>query len=234
MAKKVFIDPGHGGNDSGAVGINNLLEKDITLSVAKKVYDFLKKQGLEIKLSRTDDKTLSLKDRTSAANSWKADCFISIHCNAFNGNASGVETYSYTTSTNDLAANIHEEVLKTKCYTKNRGTKTANFYVIKYTNMRACLIELAFIDNIEDSKILLKKQDELAGAIAKGICKYLGVEYKFIEDNDNTEDIPVIDENTFYRVVCGSFNNRVYAEERLEQLKELGIEDSFIVIYNKE
>ena len=148
MAKKVFIDPGHGGNDSGAVGINNLLEKDITLSVAKKVYDFLKKQGLEIKLSRTDDKTLSLKDRTSAANSWKADCFISIHCNAFNGNASGVETYSYTTSTNDLAANIHEEVLKTKCYTKNRGTKTANFYVIKYTNMRACLIELAFIDNI--------------------------------------------------------------------------------------
>lgn len=193
MAKKVFIDPGHGGNDSGAVGINNLLEKDITLSVAKKVYDFLKKQGLEIKLSRTDDKTLSLKDRTSAANSWKADCFISIHCNAFNGNASGVETYSYTTSTNDLAANIHEEVLKTKCYTKNRGTKTANFYVIKYTNMRACLIELAFIDNIEDSKILLQKQDELAEAIAKGICKYLGVEYKFIEDNDNTEDIPVID-----------------------------------------
>ena len=55
-----------------------------------------------------------------------------------------------------------------------------------------------------------------------------------IEDNDNTEDIPVIDENTFYRVVCGSFNNRVYAEERLEQLKELGIADSFIVIYNKE
>ena len=42
LAKKVFIDPGHGGNDSGAVGINNLLEKDITLSVAKKVYDFLK------------------------------------------------------------------------------------------------------------------------------------------------------------------------------------------------
>ena len=65
----ILIDPGHGGNDSGAVGINNLLEKDITLSVAKKVYDFLKKQGLEIKLSRTDDKTLSLKDRTSAANS---------------------------------------------------------------------------------------------------------------------------------------------------------------------
>lgn len=100
--------------------------------------------------------------------------------------------------------------------------------------MRACLIELAFIDNIEDSKILLQKQDELAEAIAKGICKYLGVEYKFIEQSDNTEDIPVIDENTFYRVVCGSFNNRVYAEERLEQLKELGIEDSFIVIYNKE
>lgn len=234
MAKKVFIDPGHGGNDSGAIGVNNLLEKDINLSVAKKVYNLLKNQDLDVRLSRDDDKTLSLNDRTSAANSWNADCFISIHCNAFNGEAFGIETYSYTTSTNDLATNVHEEVLKTKAYTKNRGTKTANFYVLRYTNMRACLIELAFIDNVEDSKILLQKQDELAQAIAKGICKYLGLEYKFIEDSDNTEDIPVIDKNTFYRVICGSFNNRVYAEERLEKLKELGMEDCFIDIYKKE
>ena len=69
MAKKIFIDPGHGGNDSGAVGINNLLEKDINLSVAKKVQDLLKSKGLEVILSRTYDKTLSLNDRTSAANS---------------------------------------------------------------------------------------------------------------------------------------------------------------------
>ena len=136
----------------------------------------LKSKGLEVILSRTNDKTLSLNDRTSAANSSKADCFISIHCNAFNGEACGVETYSYSTNTNDLATDIHEELLKSKCYTKNRGTKTANFYVIKNTNMRACLIELGFIDNIEDSKLLLQKQDNLAEAIARGFCKYLNIQ----------------------------------------------------------
>ena len=188
MAKKIFIDPGHGGNDSGAVGINNLLEKDINLSVAKKVQDLLKSKGLEVILSRTNDKTLSLNDRTSAANSSKADCFISIHCNAFNGEACGVETYSYSTNTNDLATDIHEELLKSKCYTKNRGTKTANFYVIKNTNMRACLIELGFIDNIEDSKLLLQKQDNLAEAIARGICKYLNIKYDTIKDDDKIQN----------------------------------------------
>ena len=156
MSKKVFIDPGHGGDDSGAVGVNNLLEKDINLAVAKKVYDFLKNQGLEIKLSRTDDKTLELNERTVAANTWNADGFVSIHCNAFNKEACGIETYSYNIATNNLAVNIHEEILKSKCYTKNRGVKTANFYVLKYTNMRTCLIELAFIDNIDDAKILLE------------------------------------------------------------------------------
>ena len=84
--------------------------------------------------------------------------FISIHCNAFNGEACGVETYSYSINTNDLATDIHEELLKSKCYTKNRGTKTANFYVIKNTNMRACLIELGFIDNIEIQNYYFKNK----------------------------------------------------------------------------
>ena len=84
MSKKIFIDPGHGGLDSGAVGVNNLLEKNINLSVAKKVESLLKKQNLEVKLSRTDDSTLSLDGRTLAANTWNADCYVSIHCNSFN------------------------------------------------------------------------------------------------------------------------------------------------------
>jgi len=234
LSKKVFIDPGHGGDDSGAVGVNNLLEKDINLAVSKKVYDFLKNQGLEIKLSRTDDKTLELNERTVAANTWNADGFVSIHCNAFNKEACGIETYSYNIATNNLAVNIHEEILKSKCYTKNRGVKTANFYVLKYTNMRTCLIELAFIDNIDDAKILLENQDELAEAIAKGICKYFGIEYKN-NNKDNNDEIPPVDNtDTFYSVVCGSFSNRVYAEERIEELKKLGINDAFITVYKKE
>lgn len=233
MAKKVFIDPGHGGNDSGAVGSNNLYEKNINLQVAKKVESLLKKQDIEVKLSRTDDKTLSLGDRTKMANAWKPDCFISIHCNAANKTAKGIETFSTSAATSNLASCVHSEVLNTKAYTLNRGLKTANFYVIKNTTMRACLIELAFIDNTEDAKILLEKQNELALGIAKGICKYLGVAYK-PESTTPQVNEPVKDSEIFYRVICGSFNNKVYAEEKIEELKALGITEAFIAAYKKE
>ena len=233
MPKKVFLDPGHGGNDSGAIGVNNLCEKDIVLQVAKKVEELLKKQGLEVKLSRDVDKTLSLKDRTDMANSWKADCYVSIHCNAFNGNAKGLETYSLNENTSNLASNIHSELLNTKAYTVNRGTKTANFYVLRYSSMRACLAEMAFIDNVEDVKILTQRQDDLATGIAKGICKYLNVEYK-LQSTQPQVNAPVVDSKTFYMVVCGSYNNKVYAEEKLEELKNLGQKDVFITIYEKE
>lgn len=231
MAKKIYIDPGHGGTDSGAVGVNNLLEKDINLQVAKKVRDLLVKQGMQVKMSRETDKALSLEYRTNDANSWNANCFVSIHCNAYNGSAKGIETYGYSTNTTDLANNIHPQVINTKAYTLNRGVKTANFYVLRNSKMRACLIELGFIDNLDDAKILLQKQDDLALGITKGIFQYMGIEYKPESDDQKP---PIIDENTFYRVVCGSFNNRVYAEEKIEELKSLGINDVFIDIYHKE
>lgn len=234
MANKVFIDPGHGGSDSGAIGHNNILEKDINLQVAKKVENLLKKQGLDIKLSRDSDKTLSLSERTNMANVWKADCFISIHCNAFNKKALGIETFSTSKNTSNLAKHVHEQVLNTKAYNANRGLKTAGFYVIKHTTMRACLIELGFIDNVDDIKILTQNQDDLALGIAKGICKYLNIEYKPKTQNNEHQNIPINDSETFYRVVCGSFTNKVYAEEKIEQLKNLGIENAFISIYKKE
>lgn len=231
---KVFLDPGHGGADSGAVGVNNSLEKTINLQVSKKVQELLKNQGIEVKLSRTSDTTLSLKERTDMANAWKADCFLSIHCNAFNGSAKGVETYSYTTATSNLAVAIHSEILKTNAFTLNRGTKTANFYVIKNTTMRASLVELAFIDNKDDYLILANKQDDLALGIAKGICNYLGIVYKPVVNPPINPIPPVVDSNTFYRVVCGSFNQKVNAEERIEELKKQGFDDAFIAIYEKQ
>lgn len=233
MSKKVFIDPGHGGADSGAVGVNNILEKDINLQVAKKVVELLKKQGLEVKLGRDTDKNMSLHERTTMANNWKADCFVSIHCNAFNKKAKGIETYSLNEKTANLAKDIHAEVLNTKAYNINRGTKTANFYVIKNTSMRACLIELAFIDNVEDIELLTKRQDDFALGLARGICKHLNIEY-IPQSTNPPVNPPVNDSNTFYRVVCGSFNGKVYAEERIEELKSLGINDVFIAVYEKE
>lgn len=183
--KKVYLDPGHGGTDSGAIG-NGIQEKDIVLAVAKKVEAKLKKCNLEVRMSRTTDDYKTLEYRSTDANNWGADCFVSIHANSADASAQGVETYCYKFAYRPLADKVHEEIIDSKTYTKNRGVKEGNFHVVRETNMDACLVELAFISNTEDANLLKNKQDEFATAIAKGICKYLGVTY--VDDNQTPPD----------------------------------------------
>lgn len=180
MSKKytVFLDSGHGGKDPGALG-NNLKEKDINLSVVKIVGEILKKHNIEVIYSRTTDVFLELHERTRKANTNKADIFVSVHCNsASNANARGVETFHYATSKESarLAKTVQDSLVATKLYSANRGVKTANFHVIRASNMPAALVELGFINNVDDAKILKNKQDDMANAVAKGILEYLGIE----------------------------------------------------------
>ncbi|NLY46751.1 MAG: N-acetylmuramoyl-L-alanine amidase [Tissierella sp.] len=176
---KVFLDPGHGGKDPGAVG-NNLREKDITLAVALKVGQILKRHNVEVLYSRTTDVFVDLTPRANMANNAKADVFVSIHVNSFNNpSAQGLETFSHTGSIKgaELAKDIQDSLLQAELYTKNRGIKTANFTVIAKSTMPAVLVELAFISNIDDSKILRNQQLEIAESVAKGILKNLGIKY---------------------------------------------------------
>ncbi|WP_201328110.1 N-acetylmuramoyl-L-alanine amidase family protein [Thermotomaculum hydrothermale] len=91
--KKIIIDPGHGGEDNGAVSKDGTMEKDIALQIAYKLGKELKKRGYEVVLTRYTDVYVPLKDRTGIANSNKGDLFISIHLNASYRKASGAETY---------------------------------------------------------------------------------------------------------------------------------------------
>lgn len=103
--RKVVLDPGHGGKDPGAIGVGGIAEKDIVLSVAKKLAAKLRKEmGIEVVLTREDDRYVPLEDRTAIANAEDADLFISLHMNASpNTDAKGLETY-YLDNTNDEAA----------------------------------------------------------------------------------------------------------------------------------
>ncbi|HZD42291.1 MAG TPA: N-acetylmuramoyl-L-alanine amidase [Terriglobales bacterium] len=103
--RKIVLDPGHGGKDPGAIGIDGLAEKDIVLKVAKKLAAKIRKEmGIKVVLTRTDDRYVALEDRTAMANAEDADLFISLHMNASrNREARGLETY-YLDSTNDEAA----------------------------------------------------------------------------------------------------------------------------------
>jgi N-acetylmuramoyl-L-alanine amidase len=179
---KIYLDPGHGGTDSGAVG-NGLQEKNVTLAIALKVRDILIRDydGHSIRMSRTTDTARSLTQRTNDAKSWGADYFVSIHINA--GGGTGYEDYIYNggVSSNTVAYRdkVHAEIMKQVDFT-NRGKKRANFHVLRESSMPAILTENGFIDTSNDAAKL--KSDAYLNRIAlghaNGIAEALGLKGK--------------------------------------------------------
>ncbi|MBE6722013.1 MAG: N-acetylmuramoyl-L-alanine amidase [Ruminococcaceae bacterium] len=184
---KVYLDPGHGGYDSGAVGCGKR-EADCALEIAKRVCALLPSKYFDCKMSRTSNHTPNDSDpsadlgrRAAEANAWGADVFVSIHLNA--GGGHGVETYrsvaggKSTTLATDIQQAVqsatgmpaHGEPVKTKIGDYGRDW----ICVIRETNMPACLVECGFIDTKADMDAW--NADKFARGIGNGICKYFGV-----------------------------------------------------------
>lgn len=105
--ERIVLDPGHGGNDAGAMGPTGVREKDVTLEIAKRAAKALGASGMKAYLTRDDDRYVTLEERTARANQLGADLFISIHCNAAENHARrGVETYVLDTTKDDIAARV--------------------------------------------------------------------------------------------------------------------------------
>ena len=104
---RVVLDPGHGGYDPGAIGPAGVKEKDVTLAIARRVAPLLARDGTQVLLTRNDDRFVSLEERTARANSFNADLFVSIHCNAADNHAKhGIETYVLDTARDEMAGRI--------------------------------------------------------------------------------------------------------------------------------
>ena len=164
---KIVFDLGHGGKDSGAVG-NGLKEKDLVLEIGKYIKDMISEYNCEYLFTRLNDSFLTLNDRVTLSNNFKSDIFVSVHINSSTNNqARGIETYCYNKNTNNgIAETIHNSLLSNKnLYAKDRGIKESNFTVIAKTTAKACLLELGFISNSEDAKLLKKYLKEYAKAI---------------------------------------------------------------------
>lgn len=178
---KIYIDPGHGGTDPGAVG-NSLQEKALTLAISLKTRDILKANySVDVRMSRTTDATVSLTARTNDANAWGADIFVSIHINS--GGGTGFESYRYTSASAGsvrLQGLLHSKILTaTRAISSvtDRGQKAANFHVLRETAMPAVLTENLFIDTAYDAG-LLKRADFInatANGHAQGIAAYFGL-----------------------------------------------------------
>lgn len=174
---KIWIDAGHGGKDSGAVG-NGLVEKDWGLTVAKQLQNELMKAGFEVGMTRTNNTFYELSDRAKKANSFKADLFISIHFNA--GGGKGYEDYIYTSvpfRTIEIQNILHKNVISkiTKHGMNDRGMKKANFAVLRETAMDAILLEAGFCDST-DAAILEKQSytNDYCSGIVAGVQEIFG------------------------------------------------------------
>ena len=170
----IIIDPGHGGPDVGATR-NNIFEKDLNLSVAKKLYDILKKQGLKVEMTRTNDVNPTLQERCDFSNTRNSVLFVSVHTNAsVNEAPNGVETHFYHDKSVELANVVHKHLIsETKAF--DRGTIKSMFYVINHTNVPSILVEMGYISNDNEREALLteERQNQTAKAIADGIIEYL-------------------------------------------------------------
>ncbi|MDU6115725.1 MAG: N-acetylmuramoyl-L-alanine amidase [Paeniclostridium sordellii] len=164
------------GQDSGAVGNGNY-EDELNLAVSKKVEQKLRSKGIEVKMSRYSDEFISLSDRAKMANQYAPDVFIFIHQNSSDSmSANGTETYYHTRKGeySPYAQNIQSSAIN-ETGSRNRGIKSANFAVLRETNMLSALFESGFITNPTESANLANPnyQEKLADGIANGIERYL-------------------------------------------------------------
>ncbi|MEI4709160.1 N-acetylmuramoyl-L-alanine amidase [Bacillus cereus] len=188
--KAIIIDPGHGGEDPGK-NTKGLPESKIVLDTSLRLQQLLEKHTpFTVLLTRESDtrpghdQKSSLQERVKFAKQNQGDIFISIHANAFNGNAKGTETYYYKSSKSEktnphveesrvLAEKIQERLVDA-LQTRDRGVKHGDLHVIRENDMPAVLTELAFIDNgIDYSKLSTENGRQIAAeAIYEGILDY--------------------------------------------------------------
>lgn len=180
--KVIAIDPGHGGTDPGAIGPCKIQEKKVTLDIALRVKKLLEQAGAKVYMTRFNDRDVcapyasavdELDARAMIGNKHKADIFLDIHANSFQDpKVGGTATYYYQKSIYDqlLAQSLQNSVITTGCL-NDRGIQTANFFVLKHTDMPAALIELAFISNPTEEKLLNSPnfQQKLAQGILNGL-----------------------------------------------------------------
>ncbi|MBQ8303167.1 MAG: N-acetylmuramoyl-L-alanine amidase [Clostridia bacterium] len=196
--KIIIIDPGHGGEDPGAVGVNGKYEKDLNLEISLEIGRALEEKGYVVIYTRTDDRMLytedqnvkgirkisDLKNRCKVAERYPEAIFLSVHMNSFgNSRYSGLQVYYSTENENSitLANKIQSKVKSELQPENNRATKKGNgMYVLENVPNCAVLVECGFLTNKDECEKLSKKeyQKELSFSIVCGIIEY-------IEENTN-------------------------------------------------
>lgn len=225
----IGVDMGHSlsGVGTGAVGI--VKEVDKNREVGNKLIAMLREKGhtvINCTVDSASSTSAQLQGITKKANTQRLDLFISLHLNSFNGQAYGVETYTYlgARATTKETANRIQSKLVANVGWYNRGVKEQNFHVLRETVAPAILVELGFCDSKRDMD--LWNADKIAKALFEGITNTV-----YTPPAPPTPPASSTG-NTMFRVVAGTYSDRANAEAQQAKLKKAGF-DSFLVAYNK-
>ena len=217
---KLYLDFGHGGKDSGAVGTNNTKESDTVLKIGKLIKANLEKAGEKVITTRDTDLYFSLDYRSNKANNKNCDYFVSLHMNAAtNKDAKGVEVWVYDEKSKvyNLAKNICSN-LSRDINTPNRGVKISkSFSVLRKTKMPSLLIEIDFISNLCVENAL--KDETYIKNISQSISNSL---LSFVNK-------PIINTHYSYSVCIGEFKDFSSAVKLKNTAISKGFADTFIV-----
>lgn len=179
----IVVDPGHGGEDPGKVGINDVLEKDLNLQIAKKVKKLLEEAGIKIVMTRTNDKVPDAKkedlnQRVQLINETKPKLALCIHQNSYpDEKIKGAQVFYHTiTPEAEDVASIVQEQLRTVDPTNTRQIKENDtYFMLKNTQVPTIIVECGFLTNPDEATKLTQEdyQDKLAQAICEGVVKWM-------------------------------------------------------------
>ncbi|MGX4670879.1 N-acetylmuramoyl-L-alanine amidase [Cerasibacillus sp. JNUCC 74] len=170
----IMLDPGHGGNDPGSIGVDGMEEKILTLATTHEIAKQLESIGANVLLTRSKDEYVSLEDRVAISKAYLTHVFISVHYNAFaDASAQGLNTFYYSNADKELAKHVHRN-LTSKVNLQDRGVVQKNYYVLRNNTAPAILLELGFITNPDDIRIIQTNQfkREVAEGITNGLQHY--------------------------------------------------------------
>ena len=239
--KTIVLDPGHGGNGHltgyGAVG-NGLREKDLNLIVARYCRAKLLEYDCRVVMTRDSDVDLSWEARANVARHNNADLLLSFHFNGYHDQrANGFESFIYNGSLSGETA-AYQHAIHNKIYSvlsphgiRDRGKKRANFAILRLPPTSCVLPEYGFITNAKDAEVIKRPGmlKTLGDYTALGIAEALKLTKKQPE-----KPAPPIDEDVFYRVIVGSYNDRSNADKRLAEAKQKGFDNAFIVAFRRQ
>lgn len=187
--KIVVLDAGHGAADSGKVGVNDVLEKDLNLQIAKKVQVNLEEEGIQVVMTRDDDQGLyddtvsnkkleDMKKRVALINEVKPHLVVSIHQNSYSDSSiKGAQVFYYEHSKEgEAVAGVMQEELRTLDSENKRQIKANDtYYLLKHTEVPTIIVECGFLSNPQEAEKLGTEdyQNQVAEAICTGVIKWL-------------------------------------------------------------